>query len=235
MSKILSLDIETRPAIVYTFRAYDVNIMPDQVIDPGGVLCFAAKWVGQKEMFFASEWTHTRLEMLTILRDLMEEADAILTYNGQKFDLPKIQGEFVLSGMKPSGPVTSIDVLKSIKKLGFMINKLAFIGPLLNLGNKLKHEGFGLWRSVIEGDAKARNRMEKYNKQDVILLEKLYLRVLPYILDHPHLGDKKSACGNCGHTHQHHRGYRRTKYLKTERLVCTKCGAWSTGRRIKVT
>lgn len=234
MSKILSLDIETKPAVVYTFQAYDVNISPDQVIDPGGVLCFAAKWVGKREMFFASEWTHSRVEMLELLRDLLADADAVISYNGNRFDLPKIQGEFALAGLAPPAPVTSIDVLKAVKKLGFMINKLAFIGPLLGLGRKLKHEGFGLWRSVVEGDPKAQERMMRYNKQDVLLLEKLYTRIKPYIADHPHLGDEKGLCGSCGSDHQQKRGFRRTKFFKTERLQCQSCGAWSTGKRLKV-
>lgn len=233
MSKILSLDIETKPAVVYTFHAYDVNISPDQVIDPGGVLCFAAKWVGQKGIFFASEWTDSREDMLGLLFDLLSEADAVITYNGNRFDLPKIQGEFVLLGMKPPAPVTSIDVLKAVKKLGFMINKLAFIGPLLNLGSKLKHEGFSLWRSVLEGDPKAQKRMERYNIQDVHLLEKLYSRIKPYIVDHPHLGNEKGLCGSCGSDHVHQRGWRRTKYFKTQRLQCQSCGSWSTGKRVK--
>lgn len=234
MNKILSLDIETRPAVVYTFQAYDVNISPEQVIDPGGVLCFAAKWVGQREMFFASTWTHTQIEMLEQLRTLLAEADAVISYNGNRFDLPKIQGEFALAGLVPPAPVTSIDVLKAVKKLGFMINKLAYIGPLLGLGRKLKHEGFGLWRSVCEGDPKAQDRMMRYNKQDVILLEKLYVRIKPYIQDHPHLGDEKGLCGSCGSNHQQKRGWRRTKFFKTERLQCMDCGAWSTGKRVKV-
>lgn len=234
MSKILSLDIETKPALVYTFQAYDVNIGPEQVVDPGGMLCFAAKWVGKPGLYFASEWTHSREQMLEDLRELLAEADAVISYNGNRFDLPKIQGEFVLAGLTPPAPVTSIDVLKAVKKLGFMINKLAFIGPLLGLGRKLKHEGFGLWRSVLEGDPKAQKRMERYNKQDVLLLERLYVRIKPYIQDHPHLGDEKGLCGSCGSNHIQQRGWRRTKFFKTQRLQCMSCGSWSTGKRLKV-
>lgn len=234
MAKILALDIETKPAIAYVFDAYDVNISPDHVIDPGGVLCFAAKWVGEKGIYFASEWTHSREEMLDAIYHLLSQADAVITYNGNRFDLPKLQGEFALAGMKPPAPVTSIDVLKSIKKLGFMINKLAFIGPLLNVGQKLKHEGFQLWRSVLEGDPKARARMERYNKQDVFLLERLYLKIKPYIQDHPHLGDDKGLCGSCGSNHIQQRGWRRTKFFKVQRFQCQSCGSWSTGQRVKI-
>lgn len=234
MSKILSLDIETRPSLVYAWKAYDVNVNYDQIVDPGGIICFAAKWVGQKEVEFYSEWTHTRLEMLTAARDLLDEADAVLTFNGIRFDLPKLTGEFAQAGLKPSGPVTSIDVLKVVRKFGLFMNKLAFVGPIFGVGEKLKHEGFGLWLKVMAGDEKARLKMRKYNIQDVVLLEKLYNKVKPFIVNHPHLGDDKGECSNCGSTHLQHRGWSRTKYFKTRRLQCVKCGAWSSGAREKI-
>lgn len=233
LSKILSLDIETRPAVVYAWKAYDVNVNYDQIIDPGGMICFAAKWVGQKETFFYSEWTHTRLEMLRTIRLLLNEADAVLTFNGDRFDLPKLTGELAMAGLKPFAPVTSIDVYKTIKKFGLFMGKLAFVGPLLGVGEKVKHEGFGLWLKVLNGDPKARAKMKKYNIQDVVLLEKLYERVKPYITNHPHLGDETGACGACGSNHIQSRGYRRTKMFKTQRLQCQDCGSWFAGKRVK--
>src|SRR3546814_9732662 len=66
--------------------------------------------------------------------------------------------------------------MKAVKKLGFVMNRLAFIGPLLKAGQKVKHEGFPLWVSVLEGDTKAQNRMKKYCIQDTKLLVTLYKR-----------------------------------------------------------
>ncbi len=162
MSKILVLDIETKPAIAYTFNAYDVNLSPDHIVEPGGTICFAAKWIGDKHTHFYSDWTHTHKEMLVAARDLLNEADAVITYHGDGFDLPRLRGEFVLHGLQPNAPVTSIDVLKAVKKFGFMINKLAFVGPLLGVGEKVKHEGFSLWVKVMNGDPKAQKQMQKY-------------------------------------------------------------------------
>lgn len=236
MSKILSIDIETRPALVYTWGVYDVNIGYEQIVEPGGIICFAAKWVGEKakNTVFYSEWTHSRYEMLKAARDLLNEADAVLSFNGIKFDLPKLNGEFVLEGLTPAGPVTHIDVLKTVRKFGLIMNKLAFVGPLLGVGEKIKHEGFSLWVKVMAGDPKAQNKMRKYNIQDVVLLEKLYNRIKPFIVDHPHLGDEAHECGSCGSDHLQKRGYRRSKYFKTERLQCVSCGAWQTGKREKI-
>lgn len=232
--RILSLDVETRPALAYTWKAYDVNIGYEQIVEPGGIICFAAKWVGEKGRVFYSEWTHTRREMLEAARNLLEEADAVLTFNGESFDLPKLNGEFLLEGLSPAPPVTSIDVYKSVKKLGYIVNKLAFIGPLLSVGSKVKHEGFGLWIKVMQGDEKARAKMRKYNIQDVVLLEELYKRVLPFIRNHPHLGDEKGACGSCGSDRIQNRGWRRTKFFKVQRTHCQDCGSWAEGSRVKI-
>ena len=234
MPKVLVLDIETRPAKAYIWKAWDENIGYEQVIEPGGMICWAAKWIGEKQIYFASQWTDGNLTMVRRIHELIEEADAVITYNGDKFDLPKLHGEFILAGLKPPAPITSIDVVKHIKKLGFLMNRLAFIGPLLQVGGKIKHEGFELWRKVMDGDPVARRKMERYNKQDVRLLEKLYKKIKPFIKNHPHMGDQKHECGACGSNHVQSRGYRRTKFFKIQRIQCQDCGSWSEGTRTKV-
>ena len=236
MRKILILDIETRPAQAYVWRAYgEQNIGVEQIIDAGGIICVGAKWLGEKETYLFSEWEHGRNEMLFHIYTMMLEADAVVTYNGDKFDLPKLQGEFLLLGWDPLPPLTSIDVVKTVRKLGFFVNRLAFIGPFLGVGAKIKHEGFDLWVKVMDGDFKAQNKMGKYCKQDVKLLEKLYLKVRPYIRNHPHMGNVKStACGACGSKNTQSRGYRRTKSFRIQRLHCQSCGAWGEGKREKV-
>lgn len=233
-SKILVLDIETKPAVAYVWRTFKENIGYEQVLEPGGMICFSAKWIGDKDTMFWSDWTHSRGEMIKAARDLLDEADAVVTYNGDKFDIPKLHGEFILEGLTPPAPCTSIDVVKVVRKLGFLMNRLAFIGPLLRVGSKVKHEGFELWAKVLEGDEKARDKMMKYNIQDVVLLEKLYLKVRPFIKNHPHLGTTKHECGACGSNNTQNRGFRRTKYFRIQRIQCNDCGSWSEGTRTKV-
>lgn len=233
--KILALDIETRPAVAYTWRMWDVTIAPNQLIQPGGTLCFGAKWVGEPEEFFYSDWEHGHEEMLRNAHRLLSEADAVLTYNGDRFDLPKLRGEFLLAGLNDVPKITSIDVLKTVKKLGFDMNRLAFIGPLLNIGRKMKHEGFELWTKVLAGEQVAQRKMQRYCMQDVKLLEKVYKKVRPFILNHPHLGKTSGKeCGACGSKHLQSRGFYRTKMYKTQRIQCQSCGSWSTGTRTKV-
>lgn len=235
-SKILVLDIETKPAKVYVWRMFDENVGVEQVIDPGGTICVGAKWIGHRETMFFSDWEHGHKEMLLAVHALIEEADAVVTYNGDKFDFPKLLGEFLLNGIKPPAPITSIDLIKTVRKFGFDMNRLAFIGPLLEIGAKVKHEGFTLWKQVLAGDERAFKRMKKYCIQDVKLTESLYARIKPFIRNHPHLGNrtKAQACGACGSSRVHSRGYRRTKHFLVQRLQCQDCGSWHEGTRKKV-
>lgn len=233
-SKLLLLDIETRPTLAYVWKAYDENIGYEQIVTPGGVICVGAKWFGEKDMLFFSDWQHGHNDMLLNVYDLLCEAEAVVTFNGDRFDLPILQGEFALAGFDAHPPLTSIDVLKTVKKFRFIMNRLAFVGPLLGAGQKVKNEGFSLWTKVMDGDPQAEKNMERYCKQDVRVLERLYKIVRPFIVNHPHLGTKKSECGACGSTSVQKRGFRRTKYFLIQRLQCVKCGAWGEGPRKKI-
>ena len=237
MAKILVLDIETAPAIAYVWRAWEENTSPEKLIEPGRVIMVGVQWLEDdlpsKATVF-TEWEYGHADMIRIVHDLISQADAVVHFNGDKFDLPILTGEFALLGLAPPPPLTSIDVLKTVKKFGLFMNRLAYVGPLFNVGEKIKHEGFDLWRSVLAGDPKARKRMEKYCAGDVTLTTKLYLRIRPYIKNHPHLGEHKAECGACGSNHVQFRGYRRTKTFKIRRIQCQGCGSWSDGTRTKV-
>lgn len=232
--RLLFLDLEWRAVKAYVWRAWDENVMPDQIIEDGGMLCICFKFSDEKEYQFYSDWTHTKEEMLLATREALLEADAVVTYNGDKYDLPKISGELLRHGLPPMPPVTSIDCIKTVKKQGYFMNRLGFIGPFLGLGKKVPHEGFALWKAVDEGCEKARKKMQRYCIQDVRLLVKLYERIKPYIKTHPYLGfTKPESCPVCGSDHVQKRGVTRTRSFVTQRLACQRCGHWFSGTRKK--
>lgn len=233
--KILCLDIETSPAKAYVWKLFDVNISLDQLIVPSAPICVAAKWVGEKDLFFFSDWNDGHDVMIHEIHRLISEADAVLTYNGDSFDIRKLTGEFVIAGLAPPPPITSIDIYKTVKKLGIQSGKLAYVGPFLKLGQKVKNAGFSLWIAVENGNEKAQKEMETYCKGDVILTEKVYEKLKPFIVNHPFLGETGSgACGTCGSHSLQSRGTRRTKAFKIQRIQCTTCGSWRDGKRMKV-
>jgi hypothetical protein len=70
--------------------------------------------------------------------------------------------------------------------------------------------------------------MEKYNKQDVLLLEKVYDRLLPWIKSHPnHNLFSGHGCPNCGSGRLQKRGFTYTTTGTFQRFQCTDCGSWS--------
>lgn len=229
-AKILFLDIETSLMLVYTFGLRDQHLAHTQVAnDRDGRLihCVGMKWA-RKPAFVLSEWEHGYEGMMQGVHDALSEADAVVTYNGARFDIPKIDGQFLLLGMKPPPPPTQIDLFKAARKMGFPSGKLDYVSQKLGVGQKVKHAGFQLWVDVFNGCPKAQKQMERYCAGDVRLTEQVYKKLKPYIPNHPHLAmTKRGECGACGSKRLEARGFYRTKATIYQRYRCQNCGSWS--------
>jgi hypothetical protein len=228
--KILLLDIETAPNLVHVWGLWQQNVGLPQILDAGYVLCWAAKWLGKSEVFFDSAHQSKPKEMLQRIHDLIDQADAVVHYNGKKFDIPTLNKEFLLHDFTPPAPYKQIDLLNVARnQFKFPSNKLDYIAQALHLGKKTKHAGHELWIKCMNKDPEAWKQMEEYNKNDVLLLERVYYKLLPWIKDHPHSGlyrEEGSVCPNCGSSHYHSRGYAYTKTMRYNRYQCQDCGSW---------
>ena len=229
--KILLLDIETAPNLVHVWGLWGQNIGTNQIQAAGYVLCWAAKWLGQPEIMFSSV-RDGKKRMLRRIHKLLDEADAVIHYNGTKFDVPTLNKEFVSHFMKPPAPYKEIDLLKTAKKrFRFPSNKLDYIAQALGLGAKIRHEGHELWTGCMAGEEKAWTKMEQYNTHDVVLLESVYHTLLPWIPDHANVSvyEDGLVCPNCGSERYQRRGHHYTKAGKYQRYQCTGCGNWFRG------
>ncbi len=227
---ILLLDIETAPHRVYAWGLWGQDIFIDQIEDPGYTLCWAAKWLGSKQMMFSSVKSPGRNHMLRNIYSLIAEADIVVHYNGTKFDMPTLNKEFVQEGWPPPAPYKQIDLLLTARRqFRLASNKLDWVAKALGLGQKMKHKGMALWRGCMAGDAASWNIMERYNKRDVVLLEKVYLALRPWVANHPNValysGETRPACTNCGSLQVVKRGYYHAKSLRYRRFSCKDCGA----------
>jgi DNA-directed RNA polymerase subunit RPC12/RpoP len=85
----------------------------------------------------------------------------------------------------------------------------------------------------MAGNEKAWKMMEKYNRQDVVLLERLYDRLKPWIRNHPnhsaHSGEP--CCTNCGSENFVRNGWAFTQLLKYPRYRCNDCGKYFRGNK----
>lgn len=228
-TKILFLDIETAPNVAFVWGLFEQNISPSQVKSSSYVLCWAAKWEGRSEMHFDSVQRHSRRAMLTKIHTLLDEADIVVHYNGTKFDIPTLNKEFVKHGMLPPAPYRQVDMLRVCRHaFRFESNKLDSITQSLGIGKKIKHHGFELWTECMDGVKKSWAIMERYNRMDVTLLEKVYHRLLPWVTKHPvrkpeHVG---VACPKCGSNKTQTRGGVVTRTAHYDRHQCQKCGGW---------
>ena len=235
---ILLIDIETTPALVWTWGLYDQNISIQQIEQHPRIFCFAAKWYGAKSTQFYSEHHNGRHEMLAAAWAMLDAADIVVGWNSRSFDGKWLEGEFIAEGMGRPSPYVHIDLMLEVKRNGrFISNKLDYIAGRLLDEHKVSHEGFELWIKCMAGDEGAWRTMRRYNKKDVTLLEPIYKALLPWIKSPVnaalYVDDDERRCPQptCASTNLERRGYAYTNAGKYPRFVCRDCGKWSRGAR----
>lgn len=232
--KILLLDIESSPNTAHVWGLWQQNVSINQLMESSYVLCYAAKWLNDDKIIFDSVHKSKPKKMLKGIHGLLDEADAVVHYNGTKFDIPTLNKEFLLHRYSPPSPYKQIDLLRVVRsQFRFPSNKLDYVAQRLDLGKKQEHEGHELWVKCMNGDRNAWQRMQDYNIQDVVLLEDLYNTILPWIKNHPNqnLHSESICCPNCGQHNLQKRGTAISSTGTYQRYQCKSCGSWSQGTK----
>lgn len=242
MLKVLHVDVETAPIAAYVWKLWDNNVGRNQIISDWFMLTWAAKWHNPEDDTVygdrlqsgeAIEQDDKRI--MYSLWKLLDEADVVVGHNLDKFDRKKINTRFLMHGLPPPSPYRTIDTLKVVKRhFAFSSNRLDYLGEMLGVGRKIDTGGFELWAECMKGNDKALAGMLTYNKQDVFLLEDVYVKLMPYHSTHPNhaatLENTDPVCPKCGGTHLVKRGYALTNTSRYQRFRCEDCGGWSRGR-----
>lgn len=236
--RILLFDLETAPMAVYTFSLFKPMIGMDQIIKPPRVMCWSARWVGTKSktaVMFNSEHQTDPVTMLTELRDLLDEADVVVGYNSDSFDIPWVNEQLMIHGISLPSPYMMVDLYKLNKRhLRMPSRKLDYMALDLMGERKVQHRGFMLWVDCMGEDGpvkdKAWKEMEKYAKKDTLLLEPLLEIMRPFIrsINYGLFSDSDFVCTHCGSRNLQARGFRTTTAGKFQRYQCQDCGCWST-------
>ena len=204
-AKILLFDIETSLMKVFVWGLYKQFIPHTNIIEDWYVISWAAKWLYDDEIqsdVLTSKEARNRNDsrVLESMWKLLNEADIVIAHNGDRFDLRKLNWRFINNEMDPPTPYRSIDTLKIARKeFAAPSYKLDFLTKNFGLHTKLTTD-FQLWVDCMEGDKDRLSVMKTYNEQDVIALEDVYLKIRPYIKNHPNLGvlSDMDVCTNCG-------------------------------------
>lgn len=230
---ILFLDVETAPAKVYTFSLFKPIIGIDQIVEPPRIICWSAKWLGTKKVLFDSEFHSDYDSMIKGIFDLVDKADVIVTYNGQSFDQPWLEGEFIAAGLGRPSPTTHIDLYRISKKhMKLISGKLDYLSLTLLGERKTSHEGFNLWRKCIEKDhpehASAWAKMKKYSLRDTALMEPIYDLLSPYVteINWGLFSGEEFVCPVCGTDDLQKRGFKATGASVFQQYRCAN-GHWS--------
>lgn len=227
MSKVLIYDLETSHNIVAQFDPKDQYTPHTNILQERFIICAAWKWLGEKKIHTVATFTNNDKVVLEVLHKVMSEADLIVAHNGDNFDKKFLETRLLVHGFPTLPPISSIDTYKIAKsKFRFNSNRLDYLGKLLGFGGK-KHTPPGLWLDVLRGDKKAVKVMEDYNKRDVEVLEKVFLKLRPYM---PNYVNRElfggTGCPRCGSKKVQYRGYHRAITKTYRRLQCQSCSGW---------
>jgi len=225
--KLLYLDIETTPHYGSFWNLFPKFIPISQISRPTGMLCWAAKFENEREIHFRKR---TDKDHISKIWELLNEADCVCHYNGTSFDMKHLNREFALAGLGPTTHYHQIDLLKTVRSnFKLASNKLDWVSQYFGLGAKVKHAGIELWYGCERNEASDWKIMERYNKQDVRLLPKLYKFLTPWIRNHPNVGlfvdnPKSLVCPICASQGAHIQGEDfKTKTQTYNQYTCASC------------
>lgn len=236
-------DIETSAMKVSTFSLYQDSIHHSNILEDWYIFCVAYKKLGESKVHGISVTDDKKRfkknpsddyyvvkEIAKVLRD----ADVVIGHNSNAFDWKKLNARLIFHNLPPLPKILSVDTLKEYRKIAkFSSNRLDYLGEHLGYGGKVQTSQ-GLWIRALNGDPDAIDEMLKYCKGDVKLLEKIYLRLLPHMTSHPHMGamagkERSDSCPHCGSNHLEKV---RTRYtaagVKKQQYQCRDCNSYST-------
>lgn len=244
MSKIYVYDLETAPNLSWTWAKYqqDVIDFKREIY----ILCFVIKELDGKKVYSHSlpdydlykKDPENDRELVKTLWDYFDKADILIAHNGDRFDIRAANARFLYHGLPPPSPYKTIDTLKIARKyFKLNSNRLNDLGKYLGLGEKLETGGFSLWKGCMQGDLRSWRKMLKYNKIDVILLEKVYNRLRDWNERRPRTTISYSdgeTCPECKSGNIVKWGRRYGKKGYSQLYACKNCGTRSTGVHVKL-
>ena len=250
---ILAFDIESLPCVATSFQLFKTNIPHTNIIENQSIISVSWQWVGQKKCYSTSIADDKKRFENNIFDDYYpveifhrvlntDKPFVLLAHNGASFDMKKLNTAFIKHSLEPVNERQMIDTLKSARRyFRFDSNKLDFLGRYLELGEKMETGGMQLWLDIVQAKYpivgkepdlelayKAMRKMVSYNKQDVKLLISVYLRLMPWISNHPNYAVYHSdqiVCTKCGGSDFSLSGWRYMKSHKYRRYFCKVCNS----------
>jgi len=230
--KILIFDIETSSILAHVWGLYDQNIALNHIDQDWYILSFAAKWYKEDKVFYfdqrSAKPSNNDKNLLISVHKLLDECDYAVGHNAFKFDFKKLNARFIYHGLPPVKPFEVIDTLRIARKhFSFTSNKLEFLAKFLHCEVKKddhkEFSGMELWVETMKGNIKAFQAMEKYNKTDVIVTEKVFEKLLPWEPNIKFQSNYWEAVCTCGNKEFVKNGLKYTRSGAFQIYRCNQC------------
>ena len=240
--RIIAYDLETLPNLPEALKQWtQLSSYPGQTLKASisTIICAGWKVLGSKQVQCINAWdfpewkkdVNDDKKVCQAIYDVLKDADCVLTHNGKRFDWKFLQTRLMFHGLQHLPKIHHVDTCAEAKKNMMVFNnRLNTLARFLTDDEKMDHEGWDLWVKVHARDPKAMKTMEKYCKQDVLVLEKVFNKLRPVIgsLPNQNLFNplKAKACPGCGSSRLVGRGKSYTLTRTYHRYVCKDCRHW---------
>lgn len=235
--KVLFWDVETTYVRARIWNMGKQYVGHEKIVDGDRtkIICIGYKWLGEKKTHIL-KWNNKTQDCSKIIRDfskVVEEADVAIAHNGDRFDVKHFNTQCLLYGLPPVNWPTTEDTLKQLRQKFYLPSyKLDYVAKML-FGEGKNPMNFQDWIDIIEGknqktkDA-ALEKMIKYCKKDVQLLEDAWKVVAPYLEPKVNRSliknNHRLGCPSCGNDKVHKDGRKVTKSGIYQRYQCQTCG-----------
>lgn len=215
------LDLETSFMQSYHFDIWQINIPMSQVIKQSHLL--SASWAFNDEEVQGVRLTpddvktENDLDVVVNLIEAINKSDVIVTFNGKKFDIKKLNTRALYWGLPPVVTPRHIDLMQDAKRLfKFPSNSMQNISQYLGENGKISTGGTRLWQRCAEYENydvcdAALQEMLDYNLQDIEATRDLHKRFMGWSKNTPNIAtitkqvqgrnlkeDTELLCVHCG-------------------------------------
>ena len=174
-------------------------------------------------------------DLMIDLHKWMSKSKILIGHNIDRFDIRKVTARFIKYGLEPLHKIQTIDTYKKHKQIADTSgNGLNHITKYYSIGKKYETMK-NLAKKCLEGDMSAWKEFKKYNIQDVVINEKLYLKERGWYKGAPNLNTiyQSNNCPKCQSDQFTKRGKELLVSGAYQGYLCMNCGHRFRGEKIE--
>jgi len=229
----------TKPNIT----VWDIEVTWGLDAGTGAILCIAYKDLHEKNVHCVSQWDfknwhkdiYNDSEVVKAVHPVLFNSDGHVFQFGIGFDLPYFNSRALKWGLPPIPKGQIMDTwVAAKKKMRLEKRSLDSIARFFDLPTKT-HVGIKTWQGVMNRDVASCKKMANYCKNDVKVLEGVYLKLRPLMPSIPNYnlwkrGDDPPVCARCGSDKTRPCGFKPLVSGKYQKFLCKDCGSVSRSR-----